>query len=206
MIIPEIVEQTAFIVRDLLLPVVSMFAAIISVLFAVRRSIMKAPAPPPVRPPSPPSNGDQSNGVESINGRDLLIDSSKFDEYHTQTLSQSRTSFWFSIIFASVGFMAIASSIFINTGGSTIGVVSGVITEAVSALFFYQSNKASKLMSDFFDSLRSDRKVYQSLQLCAQIENTDLRDNLRLSLALYFSGLTNPHDLTKELLKTPPEA
>ena len=42
----------------------------------------------------------------------LAYDPDKFDEYHQQSIGQARISFWFSLIFASVGFLIIATSIF----------------------------------------------------------------------------------------------
>ena len=90
-------------------------------------------------------------------------------EYHAQGLSQSRISFWFSLVFASLGFAIIAFSIVLFTqqsgdtwsgaGKPLFALVAGTIIDAVSALFFVQSNKARQLMTEFFDKLRTDRKL-----------------------------------------------
>ena len=73
------------------------------------------------------------------------ISASLLQEYHAQGLSQSRVSFWFSIIFASIGFAIIAMSIGLfaqqQIGTSSAGwldaaskpvftLISGVIIEA----------------------------------------------------------------------------
>ena len=135
MMIPEFVEQISFVVRDLIFPLFSIVAATTSVYVALRRAVGRSSAIP-LRPPVVTSSPVTSHDVST---RDLLLDSTKFDEYHNQTLNQARTSFWFSILFASVGFVVILTSIVISSGAGTLGVISGVITEAVSALFFYQS-------------------------------------------------------------------
>ena len=90
-------------------------------------------------------------------------------EYHAQGLSQSRVSFWFSLVFASLGFAIIALSVgiflqrvdnpnvgWLETAGKPVfTLVAGTVIDAVSALFFVQSNKARQLMTEFFDKLRS---------------------------------------------------
>ncbi len=48
-------------------------------------------------------------------------------------------------------------------------------------------------MSEFFDKLRVDRKLEESLRLCNEIHNPDLRDRLRTLIALNFSDV-NPED------------
>ena len=104
-------------------------------------------------------------------------------EYHAQGLSQSRVSFWFSLTFASLGFAIIALSVglflqridnpsagWLDTAGKPIfTLVAGTVIDAVSALFFVQSNKARQLMTEFFDKLRVDRKLDEALRLMTEI-------------------------------------
>lgn len=52
-------------------------------------------------------------------------------------------------------------------------------------------------MADFFDRLRSDHKIAESLKLCADIDERAMRDALRTKLSLHFSGL----DQTDESLR-----
>ena len=71
----------------------------------------------------------------------LTYDVNKFDEYHQQSISQSRISFWFSLFFASIGFTIIATSVFTySEKAGYLGIVAGTIIDVVSALFFCQSN------------------------------------------------------------------
>jgi len=134
----------------------------------------------------------------------VTFDIDRFNEYHSQSLSQSKISFWFSLIFASIGFFIITTSIFTynkEQGFSNyIGIVAGTIIDAVSALFFYQSNKARQLMSEFFDRLRMDRKMMESLRLCNSIDDDPMRNSLKITFSLYFSGLQKSEQLAKDII------
>ena len=132
----------------------------------------------------------------------LAYDPDKFDEYHQQSIGQARISFWFSLIFASVGFLIIATSIFTYSDKTGyIGIIAGTIIDAVSALFFMQSNKARILMSEFFDKLRQDRKLEESLNLCQSIDDEFLRNALKVKLSLFFSGLEDSYNTASEIIR-----
>jgi hypothetical protein len=116
--------------------------------------------------------------------------------YHAQGLAQSQISFWFSITFAALGFGIIAfgaTSAFLvpNTDAirSAVPIVSGVIIDAVSGLFFVQSNRARQLMSDFFDKLRADNKLSEALRLADEITDQKVASNLRAYLSMHFAGI-----------------
>jgi hypothetical protein len=124
-------------------------------------------------------------------------------EYHAQGLSQSRISFWFSLVFASLGFAIIALSIgiflqgnpnasggWLETAGKPVfTLIAGTIIDAVSALFFVQSNKARQLMTEFFDKLRIDRKLDEALQLMKDIDDPAIASRIRGVVALTFSDV-----------------
>ena len=64
-------------------------------------------------------------------------------EYHSQGLAQSRVSFWFSLIFASIGFVVIMIGLLnvqsqkqiSQQSSSFISLIAGTVIDAVSALF-----------------------------------------------------------------------
>src|ERR1039457_6241584 len=74
-------------------------------------------------------------------------------EYHAQGIAQSKISFWFSLVFAALGFAVIVSGLltlqtdkeFSKQAGSFITMLAGTVIDAVSALFFVQSNKARQI-------------------------------------------------------------
>jgi hypothetical protein len=118
-------------------------------------------------------------------------------EYHAQGLAQSKVSFWFSLIFAALGFAVIVSAIFtlqpreqlLNQGRTFISLVAGTVIDAVAALFFVQSNKARQLMVDFFDRLRKDRKLEEALRLALEIPDAELRNRVYTLLSLSFAEI-----------------
>jgi hypothetical protein len=116
-------------------------------------------------------------------------------EYHARGLAQSSQSFWFSLLAATAGFIVIVSAIVATAldttrslGLPTVQLVSGTIIEAVSALFFVQSNKARQLMATFFDKLREDRKFEEALALAREVADGHVKQNLCAALALRFAG------------------
>lgn len=119
------------------------------------------------------------------------------EEYHNQTLTQSNISLWFSLISASFGFIIIALAIFSIEGeagiqnqmAAFVQLVSGTIINAVSTLFFVQTNKSRRLMSAFFDKLRSDRKINESLILVEQIPDNFIQSRTKAMIALSFVGI-----------------
>lgn len=122
-------------------------------------------------------------------------------EYHAQGLSQSRVSFWFSLVFASLGFAIIALSIVLfiqndqdgamlqKTAKPAFTLVAGTIIDSVAALFFVQSNKARQLMVDFFDKLRVDRKLDEALSLLSTIDDPLISSKARSIVALNFADV-----------------
>lgn len=73
--------------------------------------------------------------------------------------------------------------------------ISGAVTEAVAALFFTQSNQARALMARFFDRLRDDRRLEESLALATGIEDSVLRSSLQALLSMHLIGSQLPPDI-----------
>ncbi len=137
-------------------------------------------------------------------------------EYHAQGLAQSKISFWFSLIFAAIGFTIIIISVLtyvlasesaaeqvnmIDKAGKPIfAVVAGTIIDAVAALFFVQSNKARQLMTEFFDKLRVDRKLDESLSVLSQIEDKTIASRVKALLALNFAEVNVSDDLFRQVV------
>lgn len=126
--------------------------------------------------------------------------------YYSQILSQSKISFWFSLIFASLGFATIVTAAFLYTstnGTATIAqFIAGLIMDTVAGLFFVQSRNAQKSMGEFFDKLRSDRLHMESRSLSESIESSQARDALRLHLALHYAGIGEPNGIAKHITES----
>lgn len=113
--------------------------------------------------------------------------------YYNQALSRANISFWFSLIFAAIGFgviiFAFATHEASDIYGTVIKVISGTVIDAVSALFFVQSTNAQKSMSEFFEKLRQDRLNAEAREMIAEMEDIERRDQLRAQLILKYSNI-----------------
>jgi len=141
-------------------------------------------------------------------------------EYHAQGLAQSKISFWFSLIFAAIGFfiiiisilsyvfsneavnteLAVKSTLLDSAGKPIFAVIAGTIIDAVAALFFVQSNKARQLMTEFFDKLRIDRKLDESLNVLSKIEDKTISSRVKALLALNFAEIDVTDDMYRRVV------
>lgn len=124
--------------------------------------------------------------------------------YYAQILTQSKISFWFSLIFASIGFGVIIVAVFLSstasTGATIVQFVAGVVIDAVAALFFVQSRNAQKSMGEFFDKLRRDRQHLEARKLCDAVENRDARDSLRINLSVHYAEISNAESVSNSIV------
>ncbi len=136
-------------------------------------------------------------------GKDIPFEIEQLTNYYSQILTQSKISFWFSLIFASLGFAIIVVAAFLYSDGSGTATIAqfiaGVIMDAVAGLFFVQSRNAQKSMAEFFDKLRSDRLHMESRRLVDTVSNDKAKDALRLHLSLHYAGLHNAEGVAKEI-------
>jgi hypothetical protein len=121
-------------------------------------------------------------------------------QYYAQVLAQSKISFWFSLLFASLGFAVVVIAGFRYTsaaGGAAVAqFIAGIVMDAVAALFFVQSKNAQAAMGDFFDKLRRDRQQVESRRLCESVTSTSARDALRVQLSLHYAEVANRDQIT----------
>jgi len=133
----------------------------------------------------------------------ISFEAMKLSEYYSQVLSQSKISFWFSLIFASIGFTVILLGAFTfvqnNIGSSVVTMISGVIIDSISALFFVQSKSAQKSMSEFFEKLRLDRGISDSKEICETISDHSTKDALKVQLALHLAGISESIIIAKNI-------
>jgi len=102
--------------------------------------------------------------------------------------------------------MIIILSIFIYKEGSIdksiLTLVSGIIIDAVSALFFVQSNKAQKTMGNFFEKLRIDKNNSEAERVCNLIEDTYLKDITIIQLAFKLAEVVPPAEFNEKVMST----
>lgn len=125
-------------------------------------------------------------------------------QYYAQVLAQSRTSFWFSLVFASIGFLVIVVAGFTysrgGTGATVAQFIAGLVMDAVSALFFVQSKTAQKAMGEFFDKLRRDRQQVESRKLAESISDPAAKDALRIQLALHYADVPKSDEISQSII------
>lgn len=157
-------------------------------------------------------NNENKKGVSAIKSEDftyeistagkfVLSDKGSFPneteqmkkEYHKQRLWQSKMAFWLSFGGSIAGFLVIIVSVIYGmytNNNQWPGVVSGMVVEAVSALFYTLSNRANEKISEFFKELTVDSKIKNALELAREIEGEDnVKNQLFVKLSLYLSGI-----------------
>ena len=138
--------------------------------------------------------------------KDIPFEIEQLTNYYSQILAQSKVSFWFSLIFASLGFAIIVVAAFLYTDGSGTATVAqfiaGIIMDAIAGLFFVQSHNAQKSMGEFFDKLRNDRLHMESRKLCDTVQNAAAQDALRVHLSLHYAGTANAESIARHITET----
>ena len=146
------------------------------------------------------------SGKPDISSGQQELGLSQLENYYLHVLNQSKISFWFSLLFASIGFIIIIISGFLyaeNTLASTIiSMISGTVIDAVSALFFIQSRRAQQNMNTFFQKLREDNQLIEAKNLCESVESAKARDALRIQLALSLSNIPESKEIGDEIIKS----
>jgi hypothetical protein len=91
------------------------------------------------------------------------------------------------------------------TAANVVALVAGAIVEAVSGLFFVQSNRARQLMVEFFDKLREDRERDRALDLATEVPDEQIRSRLQATLALSLASASVPESVMHVIMDAPPE-
>lgn len=135
----------------------------------------------------------------------IPFETDQLAQYYGQVLAQSKTSFWFSLTFASIGFVVIILAGFMysenSVGATSAQFFSGLVTDAVAGLFFVQSKNAQKSMGEFFDKLRRDRQQVESRKLCETIDNLQAKDALRIQLSLHYAEIDKADEISKSIIE-----
>ncbi len=144
--------------------------------------------------------------VTMSSGDKVPFETEQLASYYAQILAQSKVSFWFSLVFASIGFLVMLIAAFMHSdaqAGSTIArFIAGGIVDAVAALFFVQSKRAQESMADFFEKLRRDRNHVEARKLCESLETESAKDALRLRLSLHYAEVETPDSILESIMTT----
>ena len=146
---------------------------------------------------------DLIRSATSAGSEKLPFETEQLANYYSQVLAQSKTSFWFSLVFASIGFFIIVLAAFLHstaeTGSTIARFTAGGVVDAVAALFFVQSKRAQESMADFFDKLRRDRNHVEARKLCESLSKPEAKDALRVRLALHYAEVPTPDAIAESI-------
>jgi len=146
------------------------------------------------------------NSIKKEDSKNTTIEIEQLAKYYTLISQQTKISFWFGLIFAIFGFSILLIVTFsnseMNPGKTIVSFLSTAIIEGVAILFFSRSNKAQKEMEKFFNKLRKDKQQSITRKLVESIEDSMLKDTVKIQLALYYSGLQNDTSSINEAIQS----
>jgi len=100
---------------------------------------------------------------------------------YNNTIMQYSRSFYFSLVFAVVGFCLIAYALIfkLEANPNWPAVFVSAVIQSVPALFFYLSDRARRQMTQVFGDLRKDNEVSRAYELLDTIEDAQRRELLK---------------------------
>lgn len=128
---------------------------------------------------------DDTSPEELLNGSDVLAEMLKnhieIKEYFSISKSQSKLSFFLSIVSAVVGIIMVIIAvvgivIFNNPGTSIIAGVSGAITEIISGVVLWIHNKSALQLNYYYDSLHENEKFLSAVNIADKLSEEKKED------------------------------
>jgi len=181
------------------LAVLSIIVMLVSLVYALGSRSFRHMRMRPIELEAPKRELDEARSLIAavsaphIGGAAVPFETEHLARYYAQILLQSRVAFWFSLVFASLGFFVIVAGALLYAQDKAAQAIAqgiaGLVVDAVAALFFVQSKGAQSSMTEFFDKLRKDRQQAESRKLCDEVEDPSAKDALRIQLSLYYAGL-----------------
>lgn len=141
----------------------------------------------------------------SVEDKGWIPDKAK-QRYHDQRLTQSKWTFRLSLWGCLIGFGVIIWGLCISINSRNvewIAIIAGTVIDVVAALFFYLNNKTNDKISEFFKELTVDSDKKDAQNLIQKIENSDIRDEVIVKLAIHLSGIDDEKicKYTKDICK-----
>ena len=125
--------------------------------------------------------------IEAI-GKKEYLEIEHLSKSYSEALSQWKTSFWFSHVFAAIGFLVlVVAFVFYSDEGqikSIMQIVSGIVINAVSVLFVRQSSSARNDMKSIIEKLSRDKQRTDSIAIAEKMDNEEERNRTLRELAI----------------------
>lgn len=126
---------------------------------------------------------DTKNSEELLYGSDILAEMLKnhieIKEYFRISKSQSKFSFYFSIISSVVGIMVIIIAAFGIVAFKEISIIaalSGAITEIISGIVLWIHNKSALQLNYYYDSLHENEKFLSAVNIADKLSEEKKED------------------------------
>ncbi len=105
----------------------------------------------------------------------------KLQRYYEINLNHARWSFWASLVSVAVGLVAILFGISMlysreSLGAGIIATAAGVLSEFISATFFYLYNKNLKQLNFFYEKLIKFQDTYWAMGLVGKLPDEKQAD------------------------------
>lgn len=138
----------------------------------------------------------------------LLMNSAALEDYIVQTRIQAQQSFnlarhisLFGFILLIIGIGISVYSLYDKTGqidSAYIAVVSGVLVEFISGVFFYLFNRTTQQINRFHDRLISSQNIAMAFLASSSVSDQTKKDDSRIALSkLLISGQSNTSESPK---------
>lgn len=136
-------------------------------------------------------NEEDSNeqSLNAQNGKGELIDRNRKDiialmlknndeitEYFRISKSHAKSSYWFSIISCAIGLVILCISVYMifvkeNLQVAIISIISGSITEIISATVFWVHNKSALQLNHYYDALHENEKFLSAVNIVDKLSD-----------------------------------
>ena len=117
--------------------------------------------------------------------------------YHSQTIKQAAVLFWFSLIMVFLGFTLIAYTLIASPNMTAdwqpaFKLSLSVIIELVAGVLFRESARVRQRATEFYDRLRVDLNQTNAANLVESIDDSLMRDLIKVELASHMVGCPYP--------------
>lgn len=131
------------------------------------------------------SNNDLKNAQEETDiKRDdkkdiialMLKNNDEITEYFRISKSHAKSSYWFSIISCAIGLVILSISVYMifvkeNLQVAVISIISGSITEIISATVFWVHNKSALQLNHYYDALHENEKFLSAVNIVDKLSD-----------------------------------
>ncbi|MCY2969004.1 MAG: hypothetical protein NT069_36165 [Planctomycetota bacterium] len=159
-------------------------------------------------------DGSLFDGYEDAGSRDQLNESGsislprlpeKVEEHYRQVLSQSRSTYWFSLALVTMGYLVLsfAGYLFMQAGisAASLQIAVGLIMILLAKRLHAQGTNSLKGITTMFEQLRVERQRQEAHRMVEKIEAPVARDALRIHMAMNYARISGAHQVVGALIE-----